>query len=267
LCGVGTVPDPSGPVTCKAVYAEGTRQCQAFPTCVKDNCFGTDNVCNCDLTKCIFAVSATAGIRQCVTPTTDLSNTVSAEVIRTPPSTCTTAPPTPTEPVDKIGVAVNTPGTVSTAIDNFNTELQAAKTVTDTTTGTNLAADFSLVVVAIAVPSKNNDGSVKLSVLASFLPAGLVTKVTDDHKRIYCPIIVKLLATIGGFKEIDMGACTWSAQPSVKRQAAAGSPEVYTISSDANSQSVNNLYGSSAAIQTISFFMVVVFVIMSLFLF
>jgi len=222
----------------------------------------------------LFASSATANIRGCIAATADVFNSFSAEVLKAAPATCvkppTTGdanPPTTTDPVDKIGEVVNTPTKVSTALEQFNSDLNTAKTTVDSTTGTALAADFTLVILALGYPSTNGDGSVKLSVLATFLPTGvLVTQVTDDHKRIYCPIIVKLLANVGGFKVTDLGACTWSAQTTVKRTAGSQS---YEISSPANSQSVNNLYGSSSAAdhQTISFFLVVVFVIMSLFLF
>jgi len=275
ICPVGTIPDPTAVVTCKNVYVEGIRQCIAYPPCIKDPCFGITDNCKCDYSKCIFASSAASNIRGCITPTADLFTSVSAEVFKAPPSTCVpsttgdTKPPT-TEPVDKIGAVVNTPDKVSAAIDQLNTDLNIAKTVVDVKTGANLAAEFSVIVVAIAYPEKNTDGSVKMSVLASFLPTGaVVTKVTEDHQRIYCPIIVKLLANVGGFSISDMrNTCTWTKQASVKRQTGSES-ETFKIDSDASSQSVSSIYGSSAGAnhQTISFFLVAVLVIMSLFLF
>jgi hypothetical protein len=223
----------------------------------------------------VFATATSATgttVRTCVAATADVLNSVSATILKAAPASCVqpttgdATPPPPTTTVDKIGAVVNTPTKVDSALTTLNSDLATAKTTVDSQTGATLGNDFTLIVVALGYPAQNSDGSVKLSVIATFLPTGVaVTTVTDDHKRFYCPIIVKLLANVGGFKVTDLGACTWTAQSSVKRQAASST---YEVSSPATSQSVNNLYGSSSAgHQTISFFLVVVFVIMSLFLF
>jgi len=178
-----------------------------------------------------------------------------------PATTGDTKPPTTV--VDKVAAEVNDPTKVSTALDTFKTDITTASKIIDSNTGTALAAQFSVVILAVINPTKNADGSLKLTAVASFIPlTDFVTSLTDEHKSVYCPIIKKLLANLAGFKDVDLNDCIWSAQTSVKRQAS----DTQAISSDVNSNAVSSLQ-SSAHQQTVSFFVVVALVILSLFLF
>jgi hypothetical protein len=179
----------------------------------------------------------------------------------------TGATATPTTVVDKVSTDVNDPTKVSTALDVFKADISTASTSIDPATGTSLAAQFAVVILAVINPTKNTDGSLRLTAVVTFIPVtDAVTTLTDDHKRVYCPIIKKLLASVAGFQEVDLNDCTWSAQTSVKRQTSPAGSQTQAVSSDVNSNAVSSLQ-SSAHQQTVSFFVVVALVIISLFLF
>jgi len=214
----------------------------------------------------VFVSSAALNIKACVTPSTDLVNVVSGGDYKTAkPSTCSATATPVTDVVDKVQTVISNPTTLSTALQQFASDLTALATQVDPTTGVVLGKDFTLAIVAVASPVKNADQSLTLSVLVMFIPIGSVPAPTADHERVYCPIVIKLLAATGGFQVTDLsGVCTWTLQPSAKR--AASSSTIYSTSSTANS-AVSNLYGSNAVVQSMSLIMLlVVLVVMALLL-
>jgi len=204
--------------------------------------------------------------KKCVSPYASVL-ALANDIIKERPA-CVDVKPVTDVVVDKVTTGLNDATKLSTALEAYKSDLDAAGTVIDATTGANFAKDFNSVVLAIVSPVKNSDGSLKLTALVAFIPTGDVVKLlTEDHKRIYCPIIKRLLASLAGFKEIDLTDCAWSDQTSVKRQLPGETGvDNKAISTNVEPGAVAALQ-STAHQQTISFFLVVLLVIMSLFLF
>jgi len=169
-----------------------------------------------------------------------------------------------------VAAEVTNPTKISTALEGFKNDITEASKTIDPATGVPKAAQFSVVVIVILNPTKNTDGTIKLSTVATFFPTTDVVKTLDaDHQKIYCPIIQKLLANVGGVNVADLRDCTWAKQTSAKRNALQGTTddETFEIGSDIPESKFSSLAGNSFAHkQTVSFFLVIVLVIM-LFLF
>jgi len=212
----------------------------------------------------VFVTDATAGISKCVSTNSDLLSSVAGARATTAPASCTTTPP-PTNVVAKVETAQANPTALGAAITAFSNSLVALYSKIDPTTGVALAQDFDLVVIAVASPVMNTDNSLTLSVLITFIPTGTVQTPTDAHKALYCPLVVNLLASTGGFSSANLGPCQWTAQPSAKRTASSAT--TYSASSNVNSTAVDNIYGTSSdgTVQAMSFLVFVVLVMMALF--
>jgi len=263
ICSAGQIVDPTVAVTCMVA---GTT-CKQVVSCKADPCY-TASPCECQYSNgCTFipSSSASAIIGTCVSA----ANSDTAAVVATPgltaaPDSCATQSATATTPSDKITATVSSASNLDTALSNFAAAVTTLQNEVDPTTGVKIAAQVSIVVLGVATPSKNADGSYTFAITVTFIPSDPSVTVTDQHRALYCPPLKQLIADIT--RVTVTSDCTYTLLSSTKRSALQTGDQTYSMTTTAPGSSVDSVYGSGSSTIVVAFGVALISLFVTLFM-
>jgi len=254
-CSPPTVVSASATYTCQALV----DVCYKKRTCISNPCYSTDNPCNCNYDgtsagRCQFIgkmclpvgtsppVSALGGSTVAIDPILSRPTTCAALV----PNAAGTAavPPAPTTTSDKLAAATASPTATSDAATKLAAAITALQSSIDPVTGTPVAAQASVIILAVLSPVKNGD-TYTFKVTVDFIPTDPTVVIGADILRVYCKT---LQAYITAITKIELTSdCTYTpVVPPVKRDISQSMTQ-YDMTSTAPSSSVDATYASSAS--------------------
>jgi len=136
-------------------------------------------------------------------------------------------------------------------MNHFIAAVTTLQSQVDPTTGVKIAAQVSIVVLGIAAPSKNSDGSYTFTITVAFIPSDASITVTVDHERLFCPALKGLVYDMT--KVQPTTDCVYTTRVGSVKRAIAQQSQTYDMTTTAPGPSVDAIYGSSASTVAVAF--------------